>query len=173
MKPTFWQRLDLLARNLTPFALTLLLLVIGLVPLHLPGFSRVAPMLALAAVYHWSIYRPDLLPASAVFVLGVLQDLLAGAPVGLHAVIFLAVFGLVASQRRFLVRKPFVLVWLGFALVGIGATLGTWLLLMAYHWTLVSPRPAAYQYLLTVGLYPALAWLFLRWQQAFLKVGVG
>ena len=67
MKSHFWQRIDFIMRSLTPFVLTLVLVVLGQVPLHIPGFAEVAPILPLMAVYHWAIYRPDLLPASAVF----------------------------------------------------------------------------------------------------------
>ena len=75
MTPGPWQRMDLLARQLMPSMLTLVLVIINVVPLHIPGFSRVAPLLPLIAVYHWAAFRPRLLPAYAVFLIGLFQDI--------------------------------------------------------------------------------------------------
>jgi len=103
MTPGPWQRMDLLARQLMPSMLTLVLVIINVVPLHIPGFSRVAPLLPLIAVYHWAAFRPRLLPAYAVFLIGLFQDILTGAPIGVNAFVFLAVYGAVLSQKRFFI----------------------------------------------------------------------
>ena len=170
MKPTFWQRLDFLARNLTPFGLTLVLVILSVVPLSVPGYARIAPLLAVMAVYHWTVYRPDLLPAFAVFLIGVLQDVLTAVPIGVNALVFLSVYGIVLTQRQFFASKPFFIVWLGFALIAGGAELMTWVLICIYHGTLLDPRTSAFQYLVNLGVFPALAWIFTRWQQAFLRL---
>lgn len=169
MRPTFWHSLDFMARQLTPFALTLILVLLNVVPMHIPGYARVVPILPLMAVYHWSIYRPELMPAYAVFAIGLLQDVLTGTPIGVNALVFLGVYGVVLSQRRFFAGKSFFIMWLGFALVAAGAVLASWLLISIFNMTLVAPKAAIFQYLLTLGCFPFIAWLFLRWQQAFLK----
>ena len=64
---TIWQRLDTIARRMLPVALTVILAMAAAVPLHAPGFSAVAPAVTLISVYYWTIFRPDLLPAPAVF----------------------------------------------------------------------------------------------------------
>ncbi len=169
MKPSLWHRLDALARRLTPFALTLVLVVVGAVPLHIPGFARVAPLLPLMAVYHWAIYRPRLLPAFAVFLIGLLQDTVGGTPIGVNALVFVGVYGVVLSQRRFFAGKSFAVVWLGFAVIAAGAALLSWILVSALNVALVAPRAVVFQYLVTLGVFPLLAWIFLRWQRAFLE----
>lgn len=169
MRPTFWQRLDQLARNLTPLALTLMLVILNVVPSHVPGLARVLPILPLIAVFHWSIHRPHLMPAVAVFLIGLAQDGLTGAPMGLHALIFLAVQGVVLFQHKFFTGKSFFVHWLGFALVGAGASTIAWLMLSAYHVTLFSVEAIAFQYVMTVAAFPILGYFFWRWQQAFLK----
>jgi len=169
MKPSLWLRLDRWARRLTPVGLTLLLVILNIIPFQVPGFARVAPLFALIAVHHWAIYQPELMPAYAVFVIGLLQDMLSGVPLGLNTVVFLAVYGAVLWQRRFFVGKSFIITWLGFAVVGGGAMALSWILVSAYHLALVDPRALLYQYLLTLGFFPLLAWAFLRWQQAILK----
>lgn len=169
MKPSLWQKLDGWARRMTPVAMTLLLVVINVLPTQIPGFARVTPLLALIAIYHWTIYRPDLMPAVAIFMIGAFQDLMTGTPPGVHALVFLVVYGAVVSQRRFLVGKSFVITWLGFAVVGGAATLLIWMLVSAFYFSLLDPRALAYQYLLTLGVFPVLGWAFLQWQRAFLR----
>ena len=168
MKSSLWLRVDALARRLTPFGLTLVLVILGVLPLHLPGYERVVPLLPLMAVYHWTIYRPELLPAYAVFVIGLLQDTLGGTPIGVNAVVYLCVYGMVISQRTFFVGKSFAIEWLGFALVAAGAMGPGWLLVPAYNMTPVSPHAAPFQYLVTLGTFPTLAWVFLRRPRTFL-----
>lgn len=169
MKRSLWYRLDSFARQLTPFGLTLILVMIGLVPSHLPGFAHVAPMLPLMAIYHWTIYRPELMPAAAVFVIGLVEDALVGTPLGVNALIFLIAYGIVLTQRRFFVGKSFPIVWLGFALVGAGVGVIQWALISAIHVVLVDGRAGFFQYLVTLGAFPFLSWFFVRWQQAIIR----
>jgi len=169
MRPAFWQRLDSWACRMTPFGLSLVLVLLSVVPLHIPGFARVMPLLPLMAVFHWAVYRPELMPVYAVFLLGILQDALAGTPIGINAVVFLAVYGVVLAQRRFFAAKSFAIVWLGFALIAAGAAAASWVLVSSFNVTLVEAGALVYQYLLTVGVYPVLAWMLLRWQHTFLR----
>jgi len=169
MKRSVWMRMDKWAWRLTPFALTLILVIVNMIPMHIPGYARVVPLLSLMAVYHWTVFRPELLPAAAVFVIGLLQDILSGTPIGIHALVFLIVYGVVISQRRFLAGKSFAVVWLGFSIVATGAAVISWVLMSMYHAALVDPRPVFFQYLLTLGVFPPLGWLLMRWQNAFLR----
>jgi len=168
MNLTFWQRLDLIIRGITPFFFTLTLVVLGQVPLHIPGFSEITPLLPLMAVYHWAIYRPDLLPAIAVFAAGLLQDALSGMPFGVNAAVFVLVHMAVMSQQVFFMGRSFLVIWLGFAMVAAGATLLTWLLTALFFSAFTTPESAFVQYLVTVGVFPILAWLQVRWQQSVL-----
>ena len=137
MKPSFWHRVDRFARDLTPFALTLMLLVINAIPFHIPGFAQVAPLLPLIGIYFWAVYRPDLMPAAAVFLIGILHDFLSGLPVGVSVLIFLVVLGAALAQRSFFFGKSFIIVWLGFMMVAGGALTLEWFLPVSYtHLTL-------------------------------------
>ena len=169
MKPTIWQKLDLWARCLIPFGLTVVLLIFGIVPLHIPEFAAMVPWLPLMAVYYWAIFRPELLPAYAVFIIGVLEDILTGLPIGVNALIFLLVYGSIVSQRRFFVGKSFNILWLGFGLVAALAALSNWLIISLWNTTILMPNALFFKFLTTVGSYPALAWVLVRWQNIFLK----
>lgn len=169
MTSDVWHRMDLLARQLTPLMLTLVLVIINVVPLHIPGFSRVTPLLPLIAVYHWAIFRPRLLPAYAVFLIGLLHDALSGIPIGVSALVFLIVYGVVLSQKRFFIGKSFAILWLGFSVMAAVALVLSWLAVSILNVALIGPETVFFQYLMTLGFFPVIAWLFLRWQRVFLR----
>src|SRR4051812_6547521 len=101
LQPTALQRMDMLARRMVPFALTLTLMLFALTPAQIPALSHLTPMYALAAVYFWSIYRPDLIGYGTVFGLGILEDLLTGTPLGSSALVLLLCQYVVFQQPKF------------------------------------------------------------------------
>ena len=169
MKPAFWQRLDLWARNISPVGLSVLLILMSIIPTHVPGYGSIVPQFALMAVFHWTVFRPDLFPLIAVFIIGLLQDALSGAPMGLNTIVYLTVYGVVLGQRRFFLGKSFFVEWLGFLIIAAGAAVQAWLLLSAYHMYVISPSPVFFQYMMTMGFYPLLAWVMGRWQRSILR----
>ncbi len=163
------QQLDRIARNLTPLTLGFVLVILSATPLRIPEFGPIAPNVGLIAAYYWGIYRPDLFPASAAFALGLWQDVLVGTPLGMNAVMLLAMHWFIRGQRRFFQGKTFAVVWWAFALVTTAATFLLWLTSMAYHGQLLDAAPAVFQGLLTLALYPFLTWVFARTQHAVLR----
>ena len=168
MKSGILQPIDLIARSLTPFILTAFLIVISAIPTRIPEFAYIAPVLPLMAVYHWSIYRPDLLPAWTVFVLGILQDALVGTPFGVSSLVFLAVHLVVLSQQVFFTGKSFAVVWIGFSMVAGAAFIMTWLLVSIFFGQSTGLLGVLFQYLVTLGAFPILTWLLMIWQQKIL-----
>ena len=162
MNALAWRRFGIRLRLLTPAALTLSVVFVSVVPVGLSGLPEVTPFFTLMVVYHWSIYRPELLPAPAVFVLGLVQDGLSGGPLGLFALILIIVYGLVSMQRRTFLGKTFPVEWFGFSLVVVGATVASWLISCVYYVTLVDPWPVALQGGLTLATYPCIVWIFAR-----------
>jgi len=69
--------------RLLPVATTVLAALVTILPLRVPGDATLAPAFTLMAAYHWTIYRPDLLPSLALFGVGITEDLLAGGPADL------------------------------------------------------------------------------------------
>jgi rod shape-determining protein MreD len=156
VRPALVHRLDVWARHLAPVASTWLMLIIGVVPLPIPHFLPLDPGLAIISVYYWAIHRPGLLPAAAVFLIGLFGDLLGMAPLGVGTLMLLLVFGIASSQRRVFFGQPFLVVWGGFMMVAAGA--------MALGWILSSVLAGA-----ALALYPAVADLFARAQRGFLR----
>ena len=169
MNIVIWQKLDYFARSTTPFILSLVLVILSVIPTYIPNYMAVAPVLPLVAIYHWAIYRPNLLPVFSIFILGLMQDFLMGTPVGLHVLVFLTVYGIVLSQRRFFAEKSFIFYWFGFGIISLLASIESYLLGSVWNAVFLDLNAAAYQYIILMGLFPTLAWMFLRWQQAFLQ----
>lgn len=164
-------RLDRLARNLTPVALSVLLVMVATLPLYLPFYGPIAPNIALMAGFYWPVYRPDLFPASAAFLVGLWQDILTGAPLGLCAVVMVLMHALLVPQRRFFQGKSFGVVWWAFMLVAAAAVAVMWLLFMALERAPVDPGPALFQLALTIALYPFVTWLFAWVHHSVLRQG--
>jgi rod shape-determining protein MreD len=169
MNTGLWQKFDHLVRSCAPFFLSLVLVVLSVIPTHIPVYMEVAPILPLVSIYHWAIYRPNLLPVFAVFILGLLQDIMVGTPIGLYTLVFLTVYGIVTSQRRFFTGKSFLLYWLGFAAIAMLASFESYFLGSVWNGIILDFNAAIFQYLILLGIFPTLAWIFLRWQQAFLQ----
>lgn len=156
-------------RRLVPLGAAIGLVLSAHIPTHLPGFSTITPLLGLTAVYHWSLHRPDIFPSIAAFGLGLLTDALSGAPFGINALIFLAVHGVVLSQRRFFHKKSFVVLWAAFLPITASATFLYWLLFMAMTRTLIDPAPLAFQIAITVALYPLIYYVLAVAQRSLIE----
>ncbi len=169
MGPTFLQRVDLGARRLMPFGITLILMLFAMTPTYISGLSHITPMYAFMAVYFWSIYRPDLLGYGTVFFIGILEDLLAGTPLGSSALILLVCQRVVFSQQKFFNSRPFGLIWAAFALLALAASIIRWVcvgLAGSSGFTPFGTMMAGA--LMTIALYPIVAWVMAKAQMNLL-----
>lgn len=157
--PGLLRRLDDIARATFPAIGTALLMVLAAGPSGVPGL---VPAAALPCIIFWSVFRPGAMPPPAVFLLGLLQDLLTMAPLGTGVVTLLLVHGMAVAWRRFLVRQSFMFVWLAFCGFSAGTALLGWLLTALLAWDLPAPAPALHQAGLAAGLYPAFAFVLSR-----------
>lgn len=159
---TLGQRVVLFLRRQVPVGLAVVLLVIGQVPTRVPGLVEVAPMLGLICVYYWAIYRPDLFGAASAFALGLLDDMLSGAPLGSGALAMVLAHGVISRQRNLFHAKPFAVTWPVFAVVAAGAYLVRWLGAGLVRGAVLPVEPVVVGWLLTVAAYPLLGWLLAR-----------
>ena len=161
-RSTVWRQLDAAARAAFPTACAAALMILLAAPLGLPAQAQLGGGAALACVFQWSLTRPAWMPPAAVFLLGVLADLLGLAPPGVSVLVLLVAHGLAVGWRRLPAHQDFLLGWLAFAVVAAAATWLEWALC-----SLLMARPlpadsALLRFALTAGLYPALAALFGR-----------
>lgn len=149
-----------------PSLSTLFCVLLSLVPFGLSSTILAPPNFGLIAIFLWTLSRPDLLPSSIVFLIGLLQDLLWGGPFGLWAFVFLAGYGLTLSQRTFLIGREFGFTWVGFGLVVVICSFFAWVVTMLFHGQWLAPYPAIVQGVLSAALYPLFArvtpWFVIR-----------
>ena len=169
MNGTVWQRLDHVARLIAPALMTIMLVVLAQVPVPLPDYAVVSPGLALMSVYYWAVSRPELLPAPVVFAVGLFQDMLSGVPAGMNALLLLLAYGITVSQRRVFSGRSFSVVWSGFLLAAAAVGAAQWLLMSILAGSLLAPQPVLMQFMLTVALYPVLAWVLVQIHRALAR----
>lgn len=162
------QKLDRIARNIVPGLLTLILVMMSAVPFYIPGYAPVAANWALMAVFYWAVYRPELMPNTVVFALGLFLDILVGTPPGMNALVLVLVRASVVTQARMFRGTSFVVLWWGFGVVAICAALVIWLLSAGLSMTMLSLQPVLFQAALTTALFPFLVWVQARIHNAVL-----
>lgn len=154
--------------RLLPVATVVLAMLVSLQPIHIPGYAAVAPAFTLMAVYHWTIYRPDLLPALALFIVGTVQDLLSGALPGVTALTLLLARTVLLGQRRQFVNRPFPFSWAGFTILSASAMLFLWALNSLLASEMLDFRSTVFCAVLTISLYPVASFLLGRSRRTLL-----
>jgi rod shape-determining protein MreD len=155
-----------------PTVFTLLLALLSVVPIRIPGYAAVAPIFVLMGVFHWTVYRPELLPPTIIFATGVFLDFLTGAHYpGTSPLVLLIGRAIVLRNRRFFEGQPFPFVWMGFALVAAGTHAALWALGSLLDGTVLDARLAAFRWVLTVAAFPAASYLMVRAQRLLLATG--
>ena len=154
--------------RIVPLATTVLAALITILPVRVPGYAALTPAFALMVVYHWSIYQPDLLPSIGLFVIGLAQDLLAGAPVGVSALVLLLSRAAVLRVRHYFVNRTFPFVWAGFTLLGAAAMLASWLVHCLIQQSVLNPRTVVFRTVLTVAIFPVASFVLGRTQRALI-----
>lgn len=143
-----------------PTLLGLLGVLILATPIRLfEGFAP-TPILPLVIVFFWSVYGPDYLPPFSVFMIGLVQDLLTGGPLGLWPAVYLVTQYIVMSQRAYFLGREQKVVWLGFALASVGAGLILWLVMSLMSGVLLPVRYLLLQLAATVLIYPLFGIVF-------------
>ena len=151
-------------RSGIPFAVSVLLILAAVLPYGLPKSSLAAPVLALISVYYWSLFRPELMPAGAAFLLGLLVDVLSGGPPGLNALVLILVHWAASGQRRALAGKSFAVGWLGYLLIAGGAAILNWFVASVFHVTVIESVPLLVSHAIGTAAYPLVAIFLARLQ---------
>ena len=85
--------------GLVPFLCGLLGVFIANIPVSFVGGVVPSPLLGLVPIYFWCLVRPDLMTPAAAFAIGMLEDIMSGAPPGVWTLSFVAAYAVVARQR--------------------------------------------------------------------------
>jgi rod shape-determining protein MreD len=157
--------------NLLPIATTVLAALLSIEPLHIGGYAALTPAFTLMATYHWTIYRPDLLPALSLFVIGSIQDLLSGELPGMTALSLLLARATVLTHRHHFVDRPFPFIWAGFTLIIGEVALALWALHSLIAAEFLDLRGPVFRAVLTISVFPVASLLLGRSQRALIDAG--
>ena len=147
-------QLDRALKRQGPFLFALLLTMFAALPLGAPAYAAIAPVLPLLALYALLVERFDFVPRTTAFACGLFQDLMFGFPLGLSALVFLAVREGVALQKQPNFNMSLWLQWFGFAVAAVVAGVIGWAFMSAWRGALLDPLPPLIQALAGIALYP-------------------
>ena len=168
---SFFAKFDALCRPSLPLLTGVVFVLLSAAALPIPYIASIIPVLGLMPVYYWAIYRPDLLRALFVFFLGLLHDFVHLQPIGVSAIIFVLIYQLALTQRRFFIKQIFFMLWIGFGVVIFLAAFLNWGLLSLYNLAFIPVLPVVMQAVMGVAVFPFPAWVLIKIQRAFLSQG--
>lgn len=136
-------------------------LLIHAAPTRLPTGADILPLFPLITLYIWAVRRPRYVPPWLIFIVGLLQDLLIGGPMGVWALSYLVAFA-IARPREEESSGEVIPISIRFAvltLIALGVAWGAGSVALG--------QPAATADLVTEGiltiiLFPGFALLFAR-----------
>lgn len=153
---TISEKFDDVARYFAIYVLIALFFILDVISLPSPfDVLMIIPFLNVM-IYYWAAYRPTLLPAVAIFIIGLLADIMAGTPLGLTAVLLVLVHGAISDQRAFLSGQSFLMVWLVFIVVNSAMILAQWLVTGLVNWGWSSVLSLSPQIIAGVVAFPVL-----------------
>lgn len=155
-------------RAALPFISTLILVLLMQVQYRLLFLDNLLPFLSLTAVYFWCIFKPRLMPVSVVFLLGLLQDILSGGPLGMMALLLLLVRIFVVRQGSRFLEREFLFNWLVFIVVALVFGLSTWVVASVYLKEIQNFWNSFGQSMMTIGIFPVVV-LCLRWVRGLIE----
>ncbi|MCC7038336.1 MAG: rod shape-determining protein MreD [Alphaproteobacteria bacterium] len=132
------------------------LLVLSTFPFKIGHFGEIRPSFMLMAIYYWAIMRPSTLSPIATFIVGIAFDLMGGFPLGLNAMTLLIVQWGTRRQRKFVLGQGFIVLWMGLALVSLGAGLFQWAVYSSFHQNFQpgSLKPVLTSVVMTTVIFP-------------------
>lgn len=144
-------------------AFVFLVTVVCLTILPLWQKIGIQPTLFLIILYHWTLYRSDLMPVEQLILISLIQDGIYAYPLGFSALRLLMDYTLLMTQRRILSHQRFLWVWGGFGtFVLVDALIYATLLSCVKHeWVGILPLMPGLA--MTIGLYPLTIWVMNRY----------
>ncbi|HPF45523.1 MAG: rod shape-determining protein MreD [Alphaproteobacteria bacterium] len=146
-------------KSVIPFFTVVFLIILMVLPYNMPLISDIMPYLTLIGVYYWSVFKPEYMPVSVVFAIGILQDILLGSPLGLTSLLLVVVQQFIFFQGRRFLERDFLFNWFVFVMIVIGFGTLTWIIVSLYFRVFLDYIGIIGQILLTIAFYPLITWL--------------
>ncbi len=144
-------------KKMLPLLCTILFILVAYVPIHIPFSKLLRADIGMICVYFWALYRRDLFGPMSVFMLGIVADSLSATPLGINMFVFVLIYVLAITYGSFVNTKPFIISWIGFAIIsGIGF-FAKWLVMSVYYSNFLSALGVFIGFISTVLVYPLVA----------------
>ena len=127
--------------------------------------TYVPPLLILATLFAWTIYRPTLLPAPLVFLVGIIVDVVTASPLGFWAFLFLCGYAVALNVARIDFRWRTTLVATAYIPTSTAIAILAYGLISAYFGHLADWHPLYASLTTTWFITPVLAILSRRLSQ--------
>jgi rod shape-determining protein MreD len=144
---------------LLPKVLAILFIFLSYVPVGLFGLDSFFPAADIMLIYYWCVHRPQVMRSWFIFSIGLLKDILSGAPLGANSLSYLILRGLSLYKGESL-RRSFILMWQGFAIFLAIILLLKWFIFAFVFEKAPGINAAVMQFLLSVFVYPLFHSLF-------------
>jgi rod shape-determining protein MreD len=138
---------------LVPLLCGLVGVFIANIPISFVGDVVPPPLLGLAPVYFWCLVRPDLMTPAAAFTIGMLEDVMSGAPPGVWTLAFVLSYALVARQRESFAGLGGLGAVLGFAACAFATITAAYAIVGVYYGRVPPLGPMVAQLAMTVAFY--------------------
>jgi rod shape-determining protein MreD len=135
-------QLDRALKRQGPFLVALLLVLFAAMPSGTAIFAIVVPALPLIALYAFVVERPTF------------QDLVVGTPLGLSALLYLALREIVLLQAQPRFDQSLWLQWIGFAAAAVTIGAVGWAFMSAWRGAVLDPTLPFLQAMAGIALYP-------------------
>lgn len=168
MRDSFWEKSRFFLLCRVPLFSALMLLFISFMPLNSVQFNYFRPSVGLICVYYWVLKRNNLFGYTSAFIIGFLTDVYSSSPLGVNVLLMLSLVSLTGWLGHYFQSASFGASWFIFGLVGFGAVILKWLILMLYSGRYLPLGEAFFGYLSTVMIYPLIVIINIKIQDAFL-----
>ena len=143
-------------RRFIPFMLCCALILCHLIPTHfLPNYPY-AIQWVFIPIFYFAIYNPKCLSSWAVFILGIISELLVQSPFGVTTFCYVLLFFVANFLRKYLIELTFVPLWVVFAAVLLGIELLDYLLVLLLSEYPVGFSPVLVEFWILTFIYPFL-----------------
>ena len=132
--------------------------------LKLPALSWIMPWLTAVGVFYWALFRPNKFFLGEAFIIGILEDIVVGTPLGFHAAGLVLLHWLAQTQVHGLAERSFLMIWttFGFMLAVTLAVLSAILWIAGVPFTLWVAASWLTTSLIFPIVYAGLAWSHLK-----------
>ncbi|MSO71826.1 MAG: hypothetical protein EXQ88_07460 [Alphaproteobacteria bacterium] len=148
------QQLDRALKRQGPFLVVLLMILYAALPTGAALYTAMLPALPMIVLFAFIVERPSFMPRTTVFAAGLFHDLLLGTPLGLSALLFLALREVSMSQQQPHFDQSLWLQWLGYALAAIAFGVFNLAFMSVWRGAVLNPTMPLLYAVAGIALYP-------------------